>query len=717
MLQDYRELATSLKEKFQSINYWPEIEFNEEDIKRIKELDDVIYVSKSSIQIKIESNHCVIPGQYVLYSICIKELALAVKEHLDAFELIRTGLSNNEVGLMLINQDFNFNETSLDDFSKTLALKIFIDRELNQDAKSIVNGNPGNYTIRGISDFYTSIILKPINIPAASSSILGKFIFNLSKKTDLYNYLEKRFIDKIPFVLKENRINRFAKNTISFLLQYDEISKIKKTFIKNSDPHFTSIKDEDLSLTSIFKTSPTLLDEESLSNGGKIRYFKDPIYLNEANEYVYFSTEWTDGTDSRLDLTNFKKLIEKFYPEFVISKLDETYFLKSKKGFLFSKVNSEKYNIDNLKTNLVNSGLKISDDLLYRFSSSLLTKPFVILTGLSGSGKTKLAQAFTFWICENENQYSIIPVGADWTNRDPLLGFPNGLEKESYVTPDSGALQLMMRAMEKENETKPYFLILDEMNLSHVERYFADFLSLMESKVKLMLYSGADRKSSDGTIIPKEISWPKNLFIIGTVNIDETTYMFSPKVLDRASVIEFRVTIEDMVIFLNNIQPLNMDVLKGKGAKMADDFVRIAIEDTIGENSTELKQALLDFFNELKRSGAEFGYRSAFEILRFADIMEKVESGWSPNKIIDAAIMQKLLPKLHGSRNKLSKILPILGGFCLTNKVKIKENYFDDIDSIKYIEDPNIIYRISFEKICRMYKNAIENGYANYTEA
>jgi len=97
--------------------------------------------------------------------------------------------------------------------------------------------------------------------------------------------------------------------------------------------------------------------------------------------------------------------------------------------------------------------------------------------------------------------------------------------------------------------------------------------------------------------------------------------------------------------------------------------------------------------------------------------MEKVESGWSPNKIIDAAIMQKLLPKLHGSRNKLSKILPILGGFCLTNKVKIKENYFDDIDSIKYIEDPNIIYRISFEKICRMYKNAIENGYANYTEA
>ncbi|MBK8513667.1 MAG: hypothetical protein IPL56_15755 [Saprospiraceae bacterium] len=132
--------------------------------------------------------------------------------------------------------------------------------------------------------------------------------------------------------------------------------------------------------------------------------------------------------------------------------------------------------IDSLKK----AGLKISNEIVARFTASLLTKPFVILTGLSGSGKTKLAQAFAMWICEDENQYCIVPVGADWTNREPLLGFPNALEREKYVKPDNRVLDLIIEA--NKNENKPYFLILDEMNLSHVERYFADFLSVMESK-------------------------------------------------------------------------------------------------------------------------------------------------------------------------------------------------------------------------------------------
>ena len=111
----------------------------------------------------------------------------------------------------------------------------------------------------------------------------------------------------------------------------------------------------------------------------------------------------------------------------------------------------------------------------------------VVITGLSGSGKTKLAQAFALWICESEEQYKIIPVGADWTNREPLLGYPNALEANKYVTPENGALDLINRA--RLDITKPYFLILDEMNLSHVERYFADFLSTMESGGTIPLHN------------------------------------------------------------------------------------------------------------------------------------------------------------------------------------------------------------------------------------
>ena len=121
--------------------------------------------------------------------------------------------------------------------------------------------------------------------------------------------------------------------------------------------------------------------------------------------------------------------------------------------------------------------------------SSLLTKPFVILTGLSGSGKTKLAQAFVQWICEDKKQYCIVPVGADWTNREPLLGYVNALNPEEYILPENGALQLIIEANNEENQYKPYFLILDEMNLSHVERYFADFLSVMESNEEIPLYA------------------------------------------------------------------------------------------------------------------------------------------------------------------------------------------------------------------------------------
>ena len=66
----------------------------------------------------------------------------------------------------------------------------------------------------------------------------------------------------------------------------------------------------------------------------------------------------------------------------------------------------------------------------------------IIITGLSGSGKTKLAQAYVQWICQEESQYRIIPVGADWTNREPLLGYPNALKPEEYVKPDSGVIDL-----------------------------------------------------------------------------------------------------------------------------------------------------------------------------------------------------------------------------------------------------------------------------------
>jgi 5-methylcytosine-specific restriction protein B len=356
------------------------------------------------------------------------------------------------------------------------------------------------------------------------------------------------------------------------------------------------------------------------------------------------------------------------------------------------------------------SGLQYSEKLITRFIASLLTKPFLILTGLSGSGKTKLAQAFAQWICEDESQYKLIPVGADWTNREPLLGYPNSLEPDKYVKPDSDVLDLIIQA--NKQPSLPHFLILDEMNLSIVERYFADFLSVMESKKEIPLFP----KGSVNNGVPASLGIPENLFIIGTVNIDETTNMFSPKVLDRANTIEFRVTSQEMQAFLNSASEIDMEALTGKGAASAYSFLKMATNKWSSPADIDtIKETLIQFFDELKKTGAEFGYRSAVEILRLIHHLSVLDNSFTTNDKMDIAIMQKLLPKLHGSRRKICPILETLGGFCLEENGNIVKDVFEKAD-FDY-DAQEVLYPLSLEKITRMYRGAVENGFASFAEA
>jgi 5-methylcytosine-specific restriction protein B len=405
---------------------------------------------------------------------------------------------------------------------------------------------------------------------------------------------------------------------------------------------------------------------------------------------------------------------ERYFYSASLSKYKE--FLQFKNGDSVNKksakqtiINDSKFEINLFNESVFESGLVFSEKLIARFVASLLTKPFVLLTGLSGSGKTKIAQSFVKWICEDENQYKIIPVGADWTNREPLLGYPNGLNANEYVSPDSGALDLIIESAKKENQHKPYFMILDEMNLSHVERYFADFLSVMESDNEINLYSGSLRKDLEGNEIPKEIFWSINLFIIGTVNIDETTYMFSPKVLDRANTIEFRVDEAHIKSFFDLPSKIDLSVLETKGTSMGKNFLEIANDNSV-EKDDEYTSILVEFFNELKKVGAEFGYRTAVEMLLLIKKLQII-SDVNKNESIDIAVMQKLLPKLHGSRSKISKVLDALILLCL------KDGQTFSIAKSDEVLPENILYPIALEKLVRMYKNALDNGFTSYAEA
>ena len=392
------------------------------------------------------------------------------------------------------------------------------------------------------------------------------------------------------------------------------------------------------------------------------------------------------------------------------------------------------FSIDEFENSLSEAGLIFSKKLLTRFTASLATKPFVLLTGLSGSGKTKLAQAFAQWICESKEQYCIVPVGADWINREPLLGYVNALDNRQYILPENGALKLIIRA--NNDKKKPYFLVLDEMNLSHVERYFADFLSVMESKDKIKLHSAKENLNNkennkvnddfiDAIEVPSQLACPENIFEVGTVNIDETTYMFSPKVLDRANVIEFRITSKELSNYFDkNSSQLDMKKLCeddsdiGKGSKYGESFVTIANSKEAPTDATQLNDELIKYFEKLQEIGAEFGYRSASEIQILFKKLDDIDISYSSRskEKIDIAIMQKLLPKLHGSRSKLVDVLFVLASFCYDKdefSVEELKKIFEK--PVKF--DAKIKYPISLEKINRMYRNVIDNGFTSYAEA
>jgi hypothetical protein len=308
---------------------------------------------------------------------------------------------------------------------------------------------------------------------------------------------------------------------------------------------------------------------------------------------------------------------------------------------------------------------KIKTDLKFMQTNQRLTgacsaKAFTILAGGTGTGKTRSAKLAAVSLAGIAN-VEVVAVGADWTDNRPLLGFRNLLAEggKTYIAPP--ALRIILKALE--NQGKPHFLILDEMNLSHVERYFADFLSSMECKEPLKLHDSSEPlKTEDGISIPGKIAYPNNLFIIGTVNIDETTYMFSPKVLDRAHVIEFKVTWDEIA---NGLEGGIESELPALRPEQVEEFMRVShlTQKALPEEDHELlTEVLKELHAALEGTRFVFAHRTARECLNFvasAQALAKADivTPQDTKNLIDLAILQKALPKLNGASGTLSKVL------------------------------------------------------------
>jgi hypothetical protein len=388
-----------------------------------------------------------------------------------------------------------------------------------------------------------------------------------------------------------------------------------------------------------------------------------------------------------------------------------------------------------------------------RFMAALLSKRFLVLTGLAGSGKTKLAQAFVRWITPNPGllnsknhsegkqrspHYVLVPVGADWTGNENIVGYPNGLDVTKYVT--KPPLELIRHALEPANATIPHFLILDEMNLSHVERYFADLLSAIESGEGIPLHEDSERMVN-GEIIPQRLRLPDNLFVIGTVNVDETTYMFSPKVLDRANVIEFRMESDEMAAFLAFPAAPRLEELDGKGLAFAQEFVAAAADKTRNVPSavaTDFECEMLLYFNLLRVHNAEFGYRTGYEAARFVHFYKLLggypddTTAWFEDAM-DAVVVQKFLPKLHGSRSRLEGLLWALAWACGAERAG---DFTALLHAVSQAQDedkygPEVVwtalndskpariarYPLSFDKVMRMWRKLVRDQFVSFAEA
>ena len=317
----------------------------------------------------------------------------------------------------------------------------------------------------------------------------------------------------------------------------------------------------------------------------------------------------------------------------------------------------------------------------------------------------------TKFVEQRLDNYVVVPVRPDWVDNRGLLGYLNPLTNEYSTTP---FLNLLLRARKDEDRAaangeypRPFFVILDEMNLARVEHYFSDFLSALESGEPIPLHEDERIESGEaesGPQVPRKLTVPGNVLFTGTVNVDETTYMFSPKVLDRAFTIEFdQVDLKGFSedasgedtsgLNLDGIQG-SLDLLPSNGSE--DDNWKPSREDWIefSEESGKHHKALLRLHDILEAQHRHFGYRVANEIARFVNLAREQakETDAAVDAAFDLALLQKVLPKFHGTQQELQSLLEEIFRFAVHGGGHVpKKNRVVELDDCKVVKGRLVI--------------------------
>ncbi len=359
-----------------------------------------------------------------------------------------------------------------------------------------------------------------------------------------------------------------------------------------------------------------------------------------------------------------------------------------------------------IKAYIAARGFNYEGDLIENFYLSLKSKPFVILAGTSGTGKTRLVKLFAEAIGA---KMKLVPVRPDWSDSSDLFGHTD-LSNQFHP----GAIIDFIKQAEWDKST-PHFLCLDEMNLARVEYYLSDFLSIIETRdrkdngvietdalVDASYFQSQSAKEKYGRVYI-----PENLYIIGTVNMDETTFPFSKKVLDRANTIEFsfvnlmaKATAGGQAV----AQKLDNSFLKTEYLYLRDCDDEDLI-DTVCFNLEELNQILV-------KANLHVGYRVRDEI-SFYMMNNKKADLLNEDAAFDHEIMQKILPRVQGSSAAIKDVLSELFSKCAGDYTGFAgAAAYEQMNA--YLDSKPCKHPNSAKKIAFMMRRYEEDGFTSY---
>lgn len=342
------------------------------------------------------------------------------------------------------------------------------------------------------------------------------------------------------------------------------------------------------------------------------------------------------------------------------------------------------------------------------YLTALRTKPFMLLAGISGTGKSRIVRemAKACWTPEEDEygkncprNFCMVQVKPNWHDSSDLIGYVSRINGEKYVV--GPFLRFIAKAIK--DPKRPYFLCLDEMNLAPVEQYFAEYLSVIESRklqdgqietdpivpyenteaygslIDQLFDSDEERKAYKTEEGGKRLTIPENLFVVGTVNMDETTFSFSRKVLDRAMTIE-----------MNEVN-LHGGLEAGGAAEfgyIGEDLMGDAAEgkDIYADNQALCDEVItyLGKVNEiLEGTPFKIAYRTRNEFLLYAVNRLHFAPESEVWQTLDEMTSMKILSRIEGDNERCEHVLRELKNL-LTETVG---NHAEDSASLKKIDE------------------------------